>query len=42
MEGRAKEERDWSISFWNVAGFGNRDKDFWNNLKWWEVIMLET
>jgi len=19
---------------------GNKDKDFWNNLKWWEVIIM--
>jgi len=26
--------------FWNVAGVRNKDKDFWESLKNWEVIVL--
>lgn len=28
------------IMFWDVAGLGNKDKDFWNSLRDWEIICL--
>jgi len=28
------------ISFWNVAELENKDRGFWNSLKWWEVIIM--
>lgn len=31
------------IAFWNVAGLGNKDKDFWKRINEWDVVvMLET
>lgn len=38
--GRVEKEETWSITFWNVAGIQNKDKDFWENLKRWDVILL--
>jgi hypothetical protein len=35
-----KEEREWKIGFWNVVGLGNKDKEFWRNLRKWDVIMV--
>lgn len=26
--------------FWNVAGLGNKDGDFWKGLKEWDVLVL--
>jgi len=37
---RTKEKMGWRISYWNVADLRNKDKGFWNNLKWWEVIIM--
>lgn len=28
--------------FWNVAGLGNKDVDFWKELKEWDVLIIET
>lgn len=45
MEKRGTEEgerdRGLKMVFWNVAGMTNKDKDFWEGLKRWDVIMLE-
>lgn len=36
-------KRGWRIGFWNVAGLRNKDKEFWNGLRRWEVmVMVET
>lgn len=36
-------KRGWRIGFWNVAGLRNKDKEFWNGLRKWEVmVMVET
>lgn len=41
-EGKVKKE-GWGIIFWNVAGLKNKDKEFWRDIKEWEVIVfLET
>ena len=45
MKGKSREEesreaRVLKIAFWNVAGLGNKDKDFWDNLKEWDVMFL--
>lgn len=38
---RGGEEREgWKVTFWNVAGLGNKDKDFWEGLREWEVMVL--
>lgn len=30
---RWREEKEtWRIAFWNVAGLGDKDKDFWRKL----------
>lgn len=39
MEGGRGEE-GWKIGFWNIAGLGNKDREFWQGLKNWEVIVL--
>lgn len=28
------------LGFWNVAGLRNKDKDFWEDLKEWDVVIL--
>ncbi|KMQ82048.1 hypothetical protein RF55_24379, partial [Lasius niger] len=28
------------IGFWNVAGLGNKDVDFWEGLREWDIIFL--
>lgn len=28
------------IGLWNVAGLGNKDRDFWKKLEDWRVIVL--
>jgi len=28
------------IAFWNVAGLRNKDRDFWEGLKEWDVMFL--
>ncbi|EZA62843.1 hypothetical protein X777_01158 [Ooceraea biroi] len=39
-----KEEEEgeikWRIAFWNVAGLGNKDKDFWDGIKDWDVMVF--
>jgi len=30
----------WKVAFWNVAGLGNKDRDFWKCLEEWEVMIL--
>lgn len=38
-----KGKRGWRIGFWNVAGLRNKNKEFWNGLRRWEVmVMVET
>lgn len=40
-EGR-ESRRGWKIAFWNVAGLGNKDRNFWEELKEWEMVLSET
>ncbi|XP_071572354.1 uncharacterized protein [Temnothorax nylanderi] len=36
-------EETWKVAFWNVAGISNKDKNFWEGIKEWDVIvMMET
>jgi len=28
------------VAFWNVAGLGNKDKQFWKGLEEWDVMVL--
>lgn len=31
------------MTFWNVAGLGNKDKNFWEGLRDWDaVVLMET
>lgn len=40
-EGAGKERRGmWKASFWNVAGLGNKDEEFWKGLRGWDVMTL--
>lgn len=42
-KGRNKEKKEFKIVFWNVAGLGNKDKNFIERIKEWDlVIMSET
>lgn len=38
-EGKRKRE-EWKTVFWNVAGLGNKDRNFWNGLRKWDVVTL--
>jgi len=40
-EGEVKRGRVRKIAFWNVAGLGNKDREFWKGLKEWDVIVME-
>lgn len=37
---KGKGKEGWKIVFWNVAGLGNKDKEFWKRLKEWDVMVL--
>lgn len=37
---KKKEEKDWRVAFWNVAGIVNKDKKFWESLKNWDAMVL--
>lgn len=40
-EERGKEGKGvFKIRFWNVAGLGNKDKEFWDGLREWDVVVL--
>lgn len=43
-EGRGKdkerEEGEWSIAFWNVVGLRDKDRNFWMDLREWDVMVL--
>lgn len=30
----------WKVAFWNVAGLGSKDKDFWEGMKEWDVLVM--
>lgn len=33
---------DYKVVFWNVAGFKNKNKDFWERLNWDIMVFMET
>lgn len=40
-EGKERKNKNWKVAFWNVAGLDEKDKDFWNNQKKWDVIVMQ-
>jgi len=30
------------MAFWNVAGLGNKNGEFWKGINDWDVVMSET
>lgn len=38
--GKGQERREYRIGFLNVAGMENKDKDFWEKLKIWDMLFL--
>lgn len=32
--------KGYKVGFWNVAGLENKDREFWESLKEWDVIFL--
>ncbi|XP_066582662.1 golgin subfamily A member 6-like protein 22 [Prorops nasuta] len=41
--GRKEKKEGIKIAFWNVAGVTNKEEDFWNKVKEWDVVgMVET
>lgn len=36
IEGGGRRDEGWKVVFWNVAGLGNKDRDFWKGLREWE------
>lgn len=32
--------KEYKISFWNMAGLENKDKELWEKLKKWDVMFL--
>ena len=42
VQGEGENERV-KIAFWNVAGLGNKDREFWKGINDWDVVvMMET
>lgn len=39
VKGKSKKEV-YKVGFWNVAGLGNKDKEFWGRVKEWDVMFL--
>jgi len=40
-KGKGKGERKmYKVGFWNVAGLENKDKDFWEKLREWDIVFL--
>jgi len=37
---RGRRGERWKIAFWNIAGMRNKDKEFWNRIGDWDVIVL--
>lgn len=37
---RKELENEWKVIFWNVARLRNKDRDFWKELEYWDVIVL--
>lgn len=37
--GRRREE-EWKVAFWNVTELGNKDKEFWEGLREWDVLVI--
>lgn len=40
IEEERKNGDEWRVGFWNVAGVGNKDEEFWKGIAEWEVIVL--
>jgi len=28
------------VAFWNIAGLGNKDREFWGQIREWNVITM--
>lgn len=42
-EEKVEQKGVWKAVFWNIAGVENKDKEFWQRAKRWDIIvMLET
>lgn len=40
---REREANSWKVAFSNIAGLNNKDKDVWENIrKWGMMVMMET
>lgn len=39
-KGGKRKKNIYKIAFWNVAGLRNKDKEFWQGLREWDVMML--
>jgi len=44
-KGKGKKEKRrregvWKVAFWNVAGVINKDKEFWEGVEKWDVVVL--
>jgi len=37
-EGEGKEVV--KVGFWNVAGIGNKDREFWRGIESWDIVVL--
>ncbi|XP_071580245.1 uncharacterized protein [Temnothorax nylanderi] len=33
-------EETWKVAFWNVADITNKDKDFWEGIEEWDVVVM--
>lgn len=39
-EERKEGEGGWKVAFWNVAGLGKKDRNFWKGLRDWDVVVM--
>lgn len=40
LKGKKRGRGAWKVTFWNVAGLGNKDADFWRGIREWDVVVL--
>lgn len=40
MKRRSCKRKEYKVGFWNVTGLENKDRDFWERLREWDIIFM--
>lgn len=40
MKRRSCKRKGYKVGFWNVTGLENKDRDFWERLREWDIIFM--